>query len=369
MAWDVNWERNLHTWIRGWFSHRITRALASRFRDRRHLLFAFCDHHEPLWSDAEVAQGRARMKTWVEGYPALARNYRDADGLPPQHSFFFPSEQYRPELLDPLAKLATAGLGEVELHLHHDGDTRATLRSKLEQGLTQFAEHGHLARDPDGRLRYAFIHGNWALANGRRDGSLCGVDDELALLFETGCYADFTFPSAPDEVQPNIINRIYWPMGDLGRARAYQQGEPARVGHMREDRILMIEGPLGLHVRAGRVPLRIENGNITSHDPATPQRVRRWVAEDIHVAGRPEWVFVKVHTHGSPEPEAASLLGQGGHRLHQTLTGLFNDGDDWVLHYVSAREMYNIAVAAMEGRSGNPAQYRDYRLPPPPVAR
>jgi hypothetical protein len=254
------------------------------------------------------------------------------------------------------------------MHLHHDGDTRETLRAQLEQSLRRFAEHGHLARDPDGRLRYAFIHGNWALANGRRDRQACGVDDEIPLLFQTGCYADFTFPSAPDETQPNIVNCIYWPVGDLGRARAYEQGEPARVGQMREDRILMIEGPLALHARAARMPLRIENACITANDPATPARVRRWVDENIHVAGRPEWVFVKVHTHGAPEPEAASLLGQGGHALHRALTEMFNDGKNWVLHYVTAREMYNIAVAAMEGRAGNPAQYRDYRLPPPPAA-
>lgn len=370
MGWlDLSWERNLHTWVQGWISHRLRRALASTFRDRRHLLFAFCDHHEPLWNGADTATGRARMLAWSEGYPELARHYRDADGMPPQHSFFFPGEQYRPDFLEALAKLAAAGLGEVELHLHHDGDTRDSLRAQIEQAVRQFAEHGHLSRHPDGRLRYAFIHGNWALANGRHDRQQCGVDDELDLLFETGCYADFTFPSAPDEVQPNTVNRIFWPMGDLRRARPYDAAEDARVGQMREDRLLMIEGPLGLQLRPGHRPLRIENANITATDPATPDRVRHWVAENIHVAGRPEWVFVKVHTHGSPEHEAASLLGNGGHQLHQTLTGLFNDGEEWVLHYVTAREMYNIAVAAMEGHSGNPADYRDHRLPPPPTAR
>jgi hypothetical protein len=35
---------------------------------------------------------------------------------------------------------------------------------------------------------------------------------------------------------------------------------------------------------------------------------------------------------------------------------------------VTAREMFNIALAAMHGHSGNPAAYRDYSLPPPPVA-
>jgi hypothetical protein len=30
--------------------------------------------------------------------------------------------------------------------------------------------------------------------------------------------------------------------------------------------------------------------------------------------------------------------------------------------------MYNIAIAALDGRTGNPGDYRDYRLKPPPCA-
>ena len=32
------------------------------------------------------------------------------------------------------------------------------------------------------------------------------------------------------------------------------------------------------------------------------------------------------------------------------------------LHFTSAREMVNIALAACDGREGNPGEYRDYRL-------
>jgi hypothetical protein len=35
------------------------------------------------------------------------------------------------------------------------------------------------------------------------------------------------------------------------------------------------------------------------------------------------------------------------------------------LHFVTAREMYNIIKAAEEGREGNPNLYRDHVLPPP----
>jgi hypothetical protein len=354
--------KNLHTWVPGYLRWLVTRP-RERVEGSRHLLFAFCDHYEPLHGDAPMAVGDERVRAWQEQYPKMAGEFRDADGRPPRHSFFFPGEQYAPQFLDRLAKLCRAGFGEVEVHLHHDGDTADKLRADLGRYLAQYAEHGHLARE-NGRLRYAFIHGNWCLANARRDRRWCGVDDEIPLLFDTGCYADFTFPSAPDECQPNIVNRIYWPDGELSRARAYERGVPARVGEMKRDRILMIEGPLALARRG--IGVRIESAAVTANDPPSAARVRTWVAQGIHVEGRPEWVFVKIHTHGAPESQAGSLLGDGGRALHQALAR-YNDGRRWLLHYVSAREMYNIAVAAMEKRSGNPAEYRDYVLSPPPV--
>ena len=54
--------------------------------------------------------------------------------------------------------------------------------------------------------------------------------------------------------------------------------------------------------------------------------------------------------------------------MHQALARDYNDGRRWALHYVTAREMFNIAIAAMEGHTGDPGQYRDHVIPPPPVA-
>lgn len=387
--------KNLHTWLGG-YARYLAREGASNLGQRltgqgpealpgtlpgalpnafggaaligpRHLLFAMCDHYEPKWGKAPVDVGERRVEAWHEGYPALVEDYRDADGRMPQHSFFFPGEEYEPQYLDALADLARRGFGEVELHLHHDGDTVDTLREKILDGLDQIGAHGHFSRDPDGRMRYAFIHGNWSLANGRRDGRWCGVDAELPLLWETGCYVDMTFPSAPDQCQPNIVNQIYWPTGDLDRRRSYEHGQRARVGARMDDRILMVQGPLALARRPDKLSLRIESSAIDHTDPPTADRVRTWVAQNIHVANRPEWVFVKIHTHGAPERNARVLLGAGGRDLHDTLTQHYNDGERWMLHYVTAREMYNIAMAAMDGHTGNPNDYRDYVMAPPPV--
>jgi hypothetical protein len=388
--------KNLHQWLPGYArvrSERLAHRLAGKLQSNRevvgprHILFAFCDHYEPLWKNTDRDRGDARVRAWEEDYPVLAKDFRDADGLPPRHSFFFPGEEYDPRYIDRLTRLVGQGFGEVELHLHHDNDTAPLLREKIFDYLGKLAAHGHLSREPGGRLRYGFIHGNWCLSNGRSDGRWCGVNEEIPLLFETGCYADFTFPAAPDSSQPRIVNRIYWPTGDLARRRAYDDGEEARVGKRFDDRLLLVEGPLApvielpasatlaslvspaswASLRPPRV--RLENAAVTADDPGTLSRVRSWVNQGIGVAGRPEWVFVKVHTHGAPEKQAASLLGDGGRQLHEALTTHFNDGTRWALHYVTAREMFNIACAAMDGKSGDPAAFRDYLLSPPPAAR
>jgi hypothetical protein len=359
--------RNLHRWLTGYLSARFQGLSAEPFEGPRHLLVATCDHYEPLWGGATTDHGWRRVERWLTRYEKMAEGLRDADGRPPRHSFFFPGEQYRPEYLAALGELARAGFGEVELHLHHDADDADKLTRDILRYLELFAEHGHLSRAPDGRLRYGFIHGNWCLANSRRDGRWCGVDSELGVLFDTGCYADFTFPSAPDETQPNIVNQIYWPTGDPQRARAHERGVRARVGQVMDDRILMIQGPLGLALREDKRALRIDGAALTAKDPGTRRRIDTWLSQGVQLQGRPEWTFVKLHTHGAPDEQAESLLGAPGRRMHEILTSEFNDGQRFVLHYVTAREMFNIALAGMHGFSGNPGMFRDFSLSPPPV--
>jgi hypothetical protein len=53
--------------------------------------------------------------------------------------------------------------------------------------------------------------------------------------------------------------------------------------------------------------------------------------------------------------------------MHRALRG-YNDGKKFVLHYVSAREMFNIALAGMHGLKGDPNDFRDHFLRSPPVA-
>jgi hypothetical protein len=163
------------------------------------------------------------------------------------------------------------------------------------------------------------------------------------------------------------VNQIYWPVGDLARRRAYDHGERARVGRVHRDRLLLVQGPLCLAPRAARIPVRIESGTLDGRNPPTPSRFDAWAGQGIHVEGRPEWVFVKVHTHGAKEANAAVMLGSAARDLHRYLAERYNDGRRWILHYLTAREMFNVAIAAMDGRDGDPGHYRDHVVPPPPV--
>jgi hypothetical protein len=277
----------------------------------------------------------------------------DSLGRPPQHTFFYPAEEYEPEHLEQLAKLCRSGCGDVEIHLHHDNDTSDHLRETLlEFAATLHDRHGLLGKDSAGRVRYGFIHGNWALDNSRRDGRWCGVDDELTVLRETGCYADFTMPSAPADCQTRMINSIYYAADDRQRPKSHDRGLPAKVGRRPPaDALLMIQGPLALDWRRrkwGLLP-RLENGDLHGGRPPTADRLRLWLRAGVAVEGRPEWRFVKLHTHGAQERNAAMLLGEPMRRFHQSLAELAQQDRAFRYYYVTAREMADLVRQAEAG--------------------
>jgi len=158
-------QKHLGTWMPAYLRQLCRPRWPTTTPARRHLLFAFCDHFEPLWGGASSDTGYARVKTWEEQYPAMAAEFRDADGRAPRHSFFFPGEQYEPRFLESLGRLVRAGLGEVELHLHHDQDTAENLRRDLAQYVAAYASRAPDAR-PGGPTPIR-LH-SWQLVPGER---------------------------------------------------------------------------------------------------------------------------------------------------------------------------------------------------------
>ena len=380
----------------------------ARVAGTRHLMVCLCDHYEPFRDGADQATARKTVRDWLAAYPAAVDPFRDADGRPPRHTFFYPQEEYDPAILDDLAAFCRRGYGEVEIHLHHRHDTPAGFRGKLEtfrdllhrehgllgcqvatlsgksptgQNSTTQQPNNPTTCDTAGSPRYAFIHGNWSLCNSRPDGDWCGVNEELGILADTGCYADFTFPSAPSPTQPRMVNALYYASDIPGRPRSADVGQllSCQVAELLSEEtlspssttqqlnnsttapLLLITGPLALNWRRrkwGILP-RLENADISGGNLPTPDRVRLWAEQQIHVGGRPDWVFVKLHTHGCMPANARVLMGDAMRQAHEVLQREFNDGQRWQLHYVTAREMHNLVKAAEANLPAPPNQYRD----------
>jgi hypothetical protein len=365
--------RNAHLWLPGLLRSAWRREIPPPAAPID-VLFCIADHFEPAHGSPGLEVERARVRRWSDGLPRLAAQMRDADGRPPRHTFFYPAEQYRQEHLDELARLCDAGLGEVEVHLHHDRDSSEGLRRTLRE-FTQrlYHDHGLLSTTTRDRIAYAFIHGNWALDNARPDGRFCGVNDEITILRETGCYADFTQPAAPDVSQTRTVNSIYYAVDDPARPRSHDRGIDARAGTTPPaSGLLLVQGPIALNWRRrvlGVVPgLDVAAIDWSEGNAPTLERFRGWVDARIAVRGKPEWVFVKIHAHGARERSAATLLGPEMAALHEAIGRGFNDGRRYRLHYVTAREMFNIARAAEAGEAGGAGDFRDYVLPPPQIA-
>lgn len=167
--------KNMGVWLPAYISQLRSAEPVDREKPL-HVFIAVCDHWEPQLNGATQPVAMAKVERWAREYPARYEGFRDSDGRPPQHTFFYPAEEYRPEYLDRIGDLCRAGFGDVEVHLHHNGDTPASLEDKLNAfRQTLFHRHGLLRKDPaTGEIVYGFIHGNWSLCNSRPDGTWCG---------------------------------------------------------------------------------------------------------------------------------------------------------------------------------------------------
>jgi hypothetical protein len=210
--------------------------------------------------------------------------------------------------------------------------------------------------------RYAFVHGNFALAN-CADGYACGVDGEMQILAETGCYVDMTYPTAAfHPAQIARLNSLYECALPLDQAAPQRYGRNLQAERPITKLPFIVQGPWMLDFdRNSRSGLgRLDNGAITGRNPASLRRLGLWKDAGITVAGRPDWLFIKLHTHGMDPVDSENVLRAP---MQQFLAALIDGAAERkeILHFVSAREMANIILAACDGRQGNPGDYRDYR--------
>ena len=71
-----------------------------------------------------------------------------------------------------------------------------------------------------------------------------------------------------------------------------------------------------------------------------------WLQSGVQVHGQPNWLFVKLHTHGCKEGNIDTLLGEPTVRFHEDLARVAAEHPNFRFHYVTAWEMAQLAHAA-----------------------
>ena len=337
--------RHAEIWLQPYVADRVRRFFTCKPCAVRRIWFAIADHYEPFWNRADFSTARQRVDAWRKNWPEIAaRAPKDSANFPPRYTFFYPQEEYHPDLLDVLAGMTRAGIADVEVHIHHDREGREKFIHNLSTFYQILYKRHGLLRMVDGRIRFGFIHGNWALDNSLPAGRWCGLNDEITILRDLGCYADFTMPSGNSPSQARTINTVYWCTDNPLAPKSYNYGTPVRHGEGKRGDLLMIPGPFGLRWRGRFVP-RMETGELAAHDLPSEYRARRWfdLAPRIGEDG-----FIKLYSHGANEANMTALL-DGGLQSTYRLVAEEAQRRGACIYFVSAWQMYCAAEAISRG--------------------
>jgi hypothetical protein len=327
--------RHAEIWLVPYLKDRMRKA--ARHAKPKRAWVTVTDHFEPLGMGASAETALRRVAKWRDRWPRIADDApRDGAGRRAQYTFFYPQEEYQQDLLNGIAEMVRLGIGDVEVHLHHCNEQREPFTRKVTDYCTRLTDDHGLLRQQNGHTVFGFIHGNWALDNSHPDGRWCGLNGEIALLRDLGCYADFTMPSLPSATQGRVVNQIYWCTNNSDNLpKSFDRGIEASVGGGKQGDLLMITGPVGVRFR-GRLLPRIETGEIAGYDLPTPSRVRQWfdlaptVGDDL---------FIKLYTHGAIEGNLNQLLGGALDNLFHWIAEE-SDRRGIEIHWATAWQMY-----------------------------
>lgn len=326
------------------FSHKTSLNLKNK-----HVIFTWVDHYEP----GKGSRGTQFNKKWLEKFKKISNKHKDSYGNRFKYSWFYPYDHKNDSVVLALNRMVFNGYGEIEFHWHHHPMNSDEFKVALDSALNWFQSYGVGLTLEDGKFQthFGFIHGNWVLDN---SGPQCGVNNEISILHDAGCYADFTFSTIETSAQPSMINSIYYAIDDSG-PKSYDKGIPVTVNSI-QNHLMIFQGPLGFNFSR----LSFEYGAVEAFAPGNKDRIKNWIKTNIHVKGKPEWIFVKVFSHGAQSYK--KILNKN---MDQVLTDLeeFTKKNQIKLHYVTAREAYNIVKAAEAGKTGDPEQFRNFLIP------
>lgn len=319
----------------------------------KHLIFIMVDHYEHGSKSEAVVSNRV----WCQKFREISDRYLDDYGNKFRYTWFYPYDHHVEGVVAELSEMALSGYGEVEFHWHmgqppRNGITPENYQEKLEEAIRWFQQFGAMITEEENpRTAFAYIAGVWDLDASRKPVSN-GLTNQIEVLQKCGCYADFTFSTIATAAQPQKINSIYYVKDDPKEPKSHNSGTDVEVGKSIDNQLMIFQGPINIHWDGS-----LEYGAVESAPRFAPHRVPRWLESNIH---GPEWVFVKVYSHGAQS--SAVVLD---HDMEIMLKSLkqYCEEKGMKLHFMSTREAFNVVKAAEAGKSGNPEDYRDFHIP------
>ncbi len=322
---------------------------------QKHLIFLMVDHYEHGTTDKATQAN----KEWCDSFRELSNSYRDNYGNRFRYTWFYPYDHHNAAIMRELSLMAYEGHGEVEMHWHLTsalGLTPADYPAALAEAVSWYQQFGAMiTAGADPRTAFGYVAGSWDLDSARPGPKSHGITNQITSLFNEGCYADFTYSTIGTPAQPAKVNSLFYVTDDPLKPKSHNDGEDVLVGSVVNDRLMIFEGPIAMDWHGGLEYAAIEADPRFSHE-----RVDKWIKANIHVIGRPEWVFVKVYSHGAQSKNVVIA-----HDMEVMLKNVIARCEERgiALHFMSAREAFNVVKAAEAGQSGNPEEYRDYFIP------
>src|SRR5262249_34159743 len=158
-------------------------------------------------------------------------------------------------------------------------------------------------------------------------------------------------PSIYSRAQVPRINAIYECGLPISEPSPHRKGPGLRVGRTPALPILLT-GPTILDWPAAKrwppVP-RIDDGVLDSKYGLSMARLERWIRAGISVDGRPNWLFIKLYGHAFFSGDQDVLVGPAAQRFFSGLCEFGEETGQFKVHFATAREAFNIAMAAVHG--------------------
>jgi hypothetical protein len=294
----------------------------------------------------------------LDALSGLAAEHLDYDGKRLKMTFAYRVADSDEAELSLLSRSCRDGLGEIECLLNVKDSTGGRLRDDVGRELRRFHEYGW-AKTVAGEVRFAV-----ASQPGRDRGEAADCRGRIRILRDLGCYADLSYPDLRSDHAPSEINSVQ--VVSAAVEDPYATAVTLRAGEVTIGDLLTISGPtLIAWANWSNVsgPL-IESGQLSPEALPDPERAETWIRANVHVTGQPNWIFVKLIVGGIADLNSAETMVESLDRVLAYAENVYNDGVTHRLHYVTAREMYNIAMAAEAAKTGNAGVFRDYLIGP-----